>query len=200
MPGGTSRALRMIPAMVDIAKDVLDLAPDALFFNYGNPMAANCWAFDKATGRPHVGLCHSVQGTSEMLARWIGVPYEQVVYHCAGINHQAFFLSFRRGDEDLYPRLWQAIEDPAIYGSEPVRIDQGGSLQFRAMGGLKDFGPVPAEVWTMAGPRGQAFGTMALSDEAKREQAAHIAKVLTRPVMRDGARIPTPTHAKTGRE
>jgi alpha-galactosidase len=86
-------------------------------------MAANCWAFDKATGRPHVGLCHSVQGTSEMLARWIGVPYDQVVFRCAGINHQAFFLDFRRGDEDLYPRIWKAIEDPKIYGSEPVRIE-----------------------------------------------------------------------------
>ena len=58
-----------------------------------------------------------------MLARWIDVPYEQVVFQCAGINHQAFFLSFRRGAEDLYPKIWKAIEDPKIYGSEPVRID-----------------------------------------------------------------------------
>ena len=86
-------------------------------------MAANCWAVDRATGRPHVGLCHSVQGTSEMLAEWLGVPYEEVIYRCAGINHQAFFLEFRRGDEDLYPRLREAIERPEIYGQEPVRID-----------------------------------------------------------------------------
>jgi alpha-galactosidase len=128
-PGGVFRALRTIPVLLDLGRDMDELAPDALLLNYVNPMAANCWAFDKATGRPHVGLCHSVQGTGEMLARWIGVPYEQVVYRCAGINHQAFFLSFRRnpdtgrGGEDLYPRIWRAIEDPAIYGSEPVRIE-----------------------------------------------------------------------------
>jgi alpha-galactosidase len=107
-----------------------DLAPNALLLNYVNPMAANCWAVDAASGRPHVGLCHSVQGTSEMLAGWIDVPYDEVVFRCAGINHQAFFLTFHRnpdagrgGDEDLYPRIWQAIEDTAIYGQEPVRID-----------------------------------------------------------------------------
>jgi alpha-galactosidase len=137
-PGGVFRALRTILVLIEIGREIDQLAPNALLLNYVNPMAANCWAFDKATGRPHVGLCHSVQGTSEMLARWIDVPYAQVVFQCAGINHQAFFLSFRRntdpstssggtvgrgGEEDLYPKIWQAIEDPAIYGSEPVRID-----------------------------------------------------------------------------
>src|SRR6266508_6119033 len=122
-PGGVFRALRTIPVLIDLCRDLDELAPNALLLNYVNPMAANCWAIDKASGRPHVGLCHSVQGTSEMLAQGIDVPYEDVVFHCAGINHQAFFLSFRRGAEDLYPKIWKAIEDPAIYGSEPVRID-----------------------------------------------------------------------------
>ena len=55
---------------------------------------------DSATGRPHIGLCHSVQGTSEMLAHWLEVPYEEVTYLVAGINHQAWFLEFRRGGDD----------------------------------------------------------------------------------------------------
>lgn len=122
-PGGVFRALRTIPVLLDLCEDLDDLAPDALLLNYVNPMAANCWAVDAATGRPHVGLCHSVQGTSEMLARWAEAPYDQVVYQCAGINHQAFFLTFRRGDEDLYPRIRSATERSEIYGSEPVRID-----------------------------------------------------------------------------
>jgi alpha-galactosidase len=122
-PGGVFRALRTIPVLLDLCRDLDEVAPNALILNYVNPMAANCWAIDKASGRPHVGLCHSVQGTSEMLASWIDVPYEEVVFHCAGINHQAFFLSFRRGDEDLYPRIWRAIENSEIYGQEPVRID-----------------------------------------------------------------------------
>jgi alpha-galactosidase len=122
-PGGVFRSLRTIPVLLDICSELDQLAPNALLLNYVNPMAANCWAIETATGRPHVGLCHSVQGTSEMLARWIGVPYEQVHYQCAGINHQAWFLSFRRGDEDLYPRIWQAVDEQGPIAEEPVRID-----------------------------------------------------------------------------
>jgi len=122
-PGGVFRALRTIPVLIDLCHDMDDLAPDALLLNYVNPMAANCWAVAMGTGRPHVGLCHSVQGTSEMLAEWIGVPYEEVIFYCAGINHQAWFLEFRRKEQDLYPLIWEAIERPEIYAQEPVRIE-----------------------------------------------------------------------------
>src|SRR5690242_1765604 len=122
-PGGVFRALRTIPVLIDLGREMDELAPNALLLNYVNPMAANCWAFDRATGRPHVGLCHSVQGTSEMLAGWAEAPYDEVVYRAAGINHQAFFLEFRHGAEDLYPRIREAAARDAIYGSEPVRID-----------------------------------------------------------------------------
>ncbi len=122
-PGGVFRALRTIPVLIELGENMDDVAPDALLLNYVNPMAANCWAFYEATGRPHVGLCHSVQGTSEMLAHWVGVPYEDVTFFCAGINHQAWFLDFFSGDEDLYPRLWETVQKPEIYAKEPVRID-----------------------------------------------------------------------------
>jgi alpha-galactosidase len=122
-PGGVFRSLRSIPVLVGIGREMDEVAPDALLLNYTNPMAANCWAYDDLTGRPHVGLCHSVQGTSEMLAGWLGVPYDEVIYRVAGINHQAWFLEFRRGKENLLPRLRQAVLDPAHRGLEPVRID-----------------------------------------------------------------------------
>ena len=115
-PGGVFRALRTIPVLLDLCDEMDELAPDALLLNYVNPMAANCWAVAEGSGRPHIGLCHSVQGTSEMLAKWIDVPYDEVNFLCAGINHQAFFLEFRRGKEDLYPMLWEAIERPGGHG------------------------------------------------------------------------------------
>ena len=122
-PGGIFRSLRTIPVLIDLAHDLDEVAPDALVINYVNPMAANSWAFDELTGRPYVGLCHSVQGTSEMLARWCDVSYDEINFLCAGINHQSWFLEFRRGNEDLYPKIWEAIEKPEIYKSEPVRIE-----------------------------------------------------------------------------
>lgn len=122
-PGGVFRGLRTIPVLVELCTEMDELAPDALLINYVNPMAANCWGVDALTGRPCVGLCHSVQGTSEMLAHWVSVPYEEVNFLCAGINHQAFFIEFRQSKEDLYPRLWEVIQREDIYGQEPVRID-----------------------------------------------------------------------------
>lgn len=120
-PGGVFRGLRTIPVLLDLCKEMDELAPNAILLNYVNPMAINCWAVADGSGRPHVGLCHSVQGTSEMLARWIDVPYEEVSYKSAGINHQAWFLEFKRGTQDLYPLIWQALERDDIMGQEPVR-------------------------------------------------------------------------------
>ncbi len=122
-PGGIFRGLRTIPVLLDLCRDLDDVAPDALLLNYANPMAINCRGVARGAGRPFVGLCHSVQHTSRMLARWIDVPYDEVSFLCAGINHLAFFLTFRRGDEDLYPRLWRAIARPEVVGREPVRVE-----------------------------------------------------------------------------
>jgi alpha-galactosidase len=122
-PGGVFRGLRAIPVLLDLCDDMDELAPDALLLNYVNPMAINCWAVADGSGRPHVGLCHSVQGTSEMLARWINVPYDEVSFLCAGINHQAFFLDFRQGTRDLYPLLWEALKREEVMNEEPVRGD-----------------------------------------------------------------------------
>lgn len=104
-PGGTSRALRMIPAMVEIAQDVLDLAPNALFFNYGNPMSPVCRGVRKATGAPVVGLCHGVFSVGRYLADALGVPQADFHYTALGINHLTWFVEARVGGQDAMPQL-----------------------------------------------------------------------------------------------
>ena len=74
MAGGVSRSMRMIPALVDVARDVQELCPDACFFNYSNPMTTNCWAMRKATGLPVTGLCHGTFHVERQLADFIGAP------------------------------------------------------------------------------------------------------------------------------
>ncbi|MBN1579821.1 MAG: hypothetical protein JXA89_03900 [Anaerolineae bacterium] len=103
MPGGISRALRMIPAMVDIARDVERLCPDALFFNYSNPMTANCWAVRKATGVPVVGLCHGTFHVTRQLAEFAGLPPARVTSLFAGLNHLTFIFDLRHDGRDLWP-------------------------------------------------------------------------------------------------
>jgi alpha-galactosidase len=107
-PGGVFRFLRSVPAYRQIANDMAELCPSALLINYANPMAMNCW-FLTELGIETVGLCHSVQNTSRMLARELDVPYDEVRFISAGINHQAWFTEFARGDEDLYPRLREVM-------------------------------------------------------------------------------------------
>ncbi len=122
--GGVFRALRTIPPILEIARDIAKVAdPDCLFLNYSNPMAMNCWALDRATGIPHVGLCHSVQHTSQALASYTGLNYENITYKVAGINHMAFFLDFRYKGQDAYPLLFKALEDPAVVNQDKVRFE-----------------------------------------------------------------------------
>ncbi len=111
MPGGTSRALRMIPAMVDIANDVLDLAPDALFFNYGNPMSAVCRAVRKATTANMVGLCHGVFGIARGIAFHLKTKREHLTYTAIGINHLTWFTEILVDGEDAMPRLRQVAAE-----------------------------------------------------------------------------------------
>jgi alpha-galactosidase len=120
-PSGIFRALRTIPVMLGICRDIEEVAPRAILLNYTNPMSMLCRAMQRETKVTATGLCHSVQGTAMMLARWIDVPYEEVDYVCAGINHQAWYLSFCRAGEDLYPRLRVAIGRPEVYREEIVR-------------------------------------------------------------------------------
>jgi alpha-galactosidase len=125
-PGGVFRFLRSVPAYQAIAADALEVCPDAVFINYANPMAM-ATGYLNALGLKTVGLCHSVQGTTRMLARTLGVPYEEVSYVCAGINHQAWVLSFRRGGEDLYPRLREVMTQRHVVGraAADLRGDAG---------------------------------------------------------------------------
>ena len=120
---GVFRALRTIPVMLDICQDIEKLCPGAIFLNYTNPMSMNCHAMQRKF--PHLiisGLCHSVQGTAMMLANWIKTPMDQITYVCAGINHQAWFIEFKKNGKDAYPLLRKAVlKNKKIYNEEIVR-------------------------------------------------------------------------------
>jgi alpha-galactosidase len=121
--GGIMRGLRTIPVLLSICRDMEDVCPDVTFLQYVNPMAMNCWAISRATKIKTVGLCHSVQGTSEQLAHDIGVPIEQINYICAGINHMAFYLRFERDGVDLYPLIRQVLADGRVPDWNRVRYE-----------------------------------------------------------------------------
>ncbi|MCC5848912.1 MAG: alpha-glucosidase/alpha-galactosidase [Verrucomicrobia bacterium] len=104
-PGGLFKSLRTIPAFLGILRDVEDLCPQAIVLNYTNPMSMLCTAAGRVSDIPVVGLCHSVQGTSNRLAGYAGVPYAELDWQCAGINHLAWFTKLEHKGKDLYPKL-----------------------------------------------------------------------------------------------
>jgi alpha-galactosidase len=103
--GGIMRGLRTIPVLLAMAHEMEQRCPEVTFLQYVNPMAINCWALSRASRIRTVGLCHSVQHTISELAYDLGLPAAELDYHCAGINHMAFYTRLEHGGEDLYPRL-----------------------------------------------------------------------------------------------
>ncbi len=122
-PGGLFKALRTLPDWIDILADTEQQAPDCLVMNYTNPMSLTVLTGVRASSLPIVGLCHSIQHTSHTLARYLEIPYEQLDWRAAGINHLAWFVRLEREGEDLYPLLRQRALEPAIYDQDPVRFE-----------------------------------------------------------------------------
>ncbi len=102
-PGGLLKGMRTIPVFLDILRSLRELAPQAIMLNYTNPMSMLILAAGRAVPEvPIVGLCHSVQGTSHLLAKYAGIPYEEMEWECAGINHLSWFTKLRHRGQDLY--------------------------------------------------------------------------------------------------
>lgn len=104
-PGGLFKSMRTIPVFLQVLRDAEELCPRAIVLNYTNPMNMMCLAAGRSSPMQVVGLCHSVQGTSHLLAKRAGVPYEEMDWSCAGINHLAWFTKLEHHGKDLYPIL-----------------------------------------------------------------------------------------------
>jgi alpha-galactosidase len=121
--GGIMRGLRTIPVLLSMCADMEELCPDVWLLNYTNPMAINCRAINRSSTIRTVGLCHSVQGTAFELSCDLGIPYHEINYLAAGINHMAFYLKFERNGEDLYPRLQAIARSAEIPDDNRVRYE-----------------------------------------------------------------------------
>jgi alpha-galactosidase len=121
--GGIMRGLRTIPVLLEMCADMEELCPDVWFLNYTNPMAINCRAVSRASSIRTVGLCHSVQGTAYELSLDLGIPYRDITYRAAGINHMAFYLEFSAGGVDLYPQLRELAASGRVPAANRVRYE-----------------------------------------------------------------------------
>lgn len=142
-PGGVLRALRHIPALLEIARDVADVAPNAWFINYSNPLTANVRSINKYAGIKAIGLCHGTMHTKSKLLQDIGIPNEGVDALFAGINHLCWLLELKQGDKDLYPLLRKAVLEKAGGIEAKSLRDEGVDAPVSA-DLMKTFGLYPA--------------------------------------------------------
>lgn len=122
MPGGISRLLRTTPVLVEIAQDIADLAPEAFFFNYSNPMTANVQAIHQQTGLDVVGLCHGMHHIQRELAQLIDAPFDETSTLYAGINHLTFIYDFRWKGQDAWPLIRDRVRAELAQAPDPADI------------------------------------------------------------------------------
>lgn len=122
-PSGVFWALRTIPVLLALCRDMEELCPDAWFLHYQNPTTSVPLALYTASPVNSIGLCHSVEHTARTLAGYIGAPYEETGHWAAGVNHQAWMLRFEWNKQDAYPLLREKMEAPDIYQRDMVRFE-----------------------------------------------------------------------------
>jgi alpha-galactosidase len=121
-PLGVFFGLRNVPVIIDICRDMAELCPKALFINYTNPLAIIGWAVSDYTRIKNVGICNGVQSTAADLAKYLGIPKDELSYWIGGINHMAWFLELKRHNQDVYPLLREKFEDPLIYSEQDAHV------------------------------------------------------------------------------
>ncbi len=123
--GGIMYGQRGIPVLLDICKDIREVASeDVVFMNYANPMAMLTWACNHYGGVNTIGLCHGVKGGCEQIADVLGLPVEELDFICAGINHQTWYLSVKHNGKELRHKLLKKFEKHPVYSkTEKIRID-----------------------------------------------------------------------------
>jgi alpha-galactosidase len=109
--GGVSRALRQVPVMVSVAKDMEKLCPDALLINFSNPLTVVCRAITKTTKIRTIGLCTGVKWWHHHLAQFIGIPPEEVWCEAIGVNHFTWITRFDHNGRDAFPLLRRKIKE-----------------------------------------------------------------------------------------
>lgn len=125
--GGIFRTLRTLPVMLEFAREMEEVCPNAWLLNYTNPMAMLTMGVLKATSIKTVGLCHSVQVCVPELFEHLGIKEQYDLadfqWKIAGINHMAFLLEITKDGEDFYPTIRQLAEEKENPHHDSVRFE-----------------------------------------------------------------------------
>ena len=108
--GGVSRALRTIPVLLEVAKDIERLCPGALFINFTNPLTVNVRAIARASKVKTAGLCYGVTWYQHYLAKLIGMPFDQLTCRAIGVNHFTWITDLSYKGQSVWPQVRKVME------------------------------------------------------------------------------------------
>jgi alpha-galactosidase len=134
-PGGISRALRNIPVLVEIARDMEAVCPDAWLLNITNPMTALCRAVTRETSIKTVGLCHEVTMAQFTLSQLLDADVRDFDLTVTGVNHLPVVTEMRIGRDDGFARLRELLADADARGDEPAHLPEGFGHEQHSFGG-----------------------------------------------------------------
>ena len=168
-PGGLFKGLRTIPVFLDILRDLRDLAPQAIMLNYTNPMSMLVLSAGRAVPEiPLVGLCHSVQGTSHLLAKYAGIPYDEMEWECAGVNHLAWFTKLKHQGQNLY--------ETVLYKKFAAEVEAGIR---EADAGLARFDSADLNQWGAQGEKLPVDKKYQMEDLVRKDMCLHFGAFIT---------------------
>lgn len=134
-PGGIMRALRNIPVLVGIARDMEELCPDAWMLNITNPMTTLCRSMTRETSIRTVGLCHEIAGARFALSLLLDCGFGDLDFEIVGVNHLPIFTSLRVRGDDGFEQLRELLADPDGLGEQTVTLPPGIAEEAAAFAG-----------------------------------------------------------------
>jgi len=163
-PGGLSHALRNIPLLLSICRDIEELAPDAWVINFTNPMSRLCMAVARETRLKFVGLCHQIGAGYRIVSKILGVPREQLRLRAAGLNHFTWIQDMRdlETGDDVYPLFWEKLES-SERGYQPLSRLLGQMHGLYPAVGDTHAGEYIGDAWRYVGTEGYDFARHARS-------------------------------------
>lgn len=119
-PGGLFHAMRITPPILEICADIMKICPEAVVFNFSNPMSRICTTVNRAfPNLKFIGLCHEINSLEHLLPQILGIPYEELKVRAAGLNHFSVVVTaeYQETGEDAYPDI--RAKAPAFFENMP---------------------------------------------------------------------------------
>lgn len=135
-PGGFAKALRTIPVILDICKDIEELAPNSWMLNFTNPAGLVTEAVQKYSKVKTIGLCNVPVSMKVMIAEMMDCLPEELSLECAGLNHLVWAHRAWLGGKDITAEVLKKVGDGANFSMKNIFEEPWDPAFLKALGAI----------------------------------------------------------------